>query len=91
MLSATGTSEGWAMSEILQRLQPIFQDVLDDPDFVLKRESSPANVEEWDSLAQISLITTIEKELRVRFSLGEVQALKNVGDMVDLLEGKLRP
>ncbi len=79
------------MSEILQRLQPIFRDVLDDPSFELTRESSPANVPDWDSLAQISLITSIEKELRVRFSLGEVQALKNVGDMVDLLEGKLRP
>ncbi len=78
------------MSEILQRLQPIFRDVLDDSSFELTRESSPANVADWDSLAQISLITAIEKDLRVRFSLGEVQALKNVGDMVDLLEGKLR-
>lgn len=79
------------MSEILQRLQPIFRDVLDDSSFVLTRESSPANVEDWDSLAQIGLITAIEKELRVRFSLGELEALKNAGDMVDLLEGKLRP
>ena len=78
------------MSEMLQRLQPIFRDVLDDPAFVLTRESSPANVADWDSLAQISLITAIEKELQVRFSLGEVQALRNVGDMVDLLERKTR-
>lgn len=79
------------MSEILLRLQPIFRDVLDDSSFALTRESSPANVEDWDSLAQISLVTAIEREFRVRFTLGEVQALKNVGDMVDLLDRKLRP
>ncbi|MEA2163908.1 MAG: acyl carrier protein [Thermoanaerobaculia bacterium] len=78
------------MSDILQRLEPIFRDVLDEPSFVLTRESSPANVENWDSLAQISLITSIEKEFAFRFSVGEVQSLKTVGDMADLLERKLR-
>jgi acyl carrier protein len=78
------------MSEILQRLQPIFRDVLDDPAFELTRDSSPGNVEQWDSLAHIGLITAIEKEFSVRFSLGEVQALKDVGGMVDLLDRKLR-
>ncbi len=78
------------MSDILQRLQRIFCDVLDEPSFELTRESSPSNVENWDSLAQNSLITSIEKEFAVRFAVGEVHSLKSVGDMVDLLERKLR-
>ena len=74
---------------ILQELQPIFKDVLDQPDLVLTRESNASNVEDWDSLAHINLVTAVEKKYKVKFALGELQELKNVGDMIDLIQGKL--
>lgn len=78
------------MSEILERLQPIFQDVLDDPKLRITRESSGENVEGWDSLAHINLVTTIEQEFHIKFALGELEQLKNVGEMIDLMERKLQ-
>lgn len=74
---------------ILQELQPIFKDVLDQPDLVLTRESNASNVEDWDSLAHINLVTAVEKKYKVKFALGELQELKNVGDMIDLIQVKL--
>ncbi len=76
-------------SEILAELQSIFRDVLDQPDLVLTRESNASNVEDWDSLSHINLVTSIEKAYKIRFALGELQELKNVGDMIDLIERKL--
>jgi acyl carrier protein len=75
-------------TEILQRLQPIFVDVLDIPDLQLTAESNAHNVEGWDSLAHINLVVAIEKDFKIRFGLGELQDLKNVGEMADLIERK---
>jgi len=77
------------MAEILFQLQPIFRDVLDNPKLVITRDSSAANVAGWDSLAHINLISAIEHEFGLRFALGELEDLKNVGEMVDLMEQKL--
>ena len=77
------------MRNILNDLQPIFHDVLDNPKLVISRQSSALNVPDWDSLAHINLITAVEHEFHVKFSLGELGDLKNVGDMIDLMERKL--
>jgi acyl carrier protein len=77
------------MADILERLQPIFHDILDNPGLVITRDSSALNVDGWDSLAHINLISAVEQEFRVRFALGELADLKNVGDMIDLMEHKL--
>ena len=75
--------------DILLDLQEIFRDVFDDEDLALTRETSAADIEDWDSLMQIRLIVAIEKHFSVKFALGEVQKLNNVGEMVDLIETKI--
>jgi acyl carrier protein len=77
------------MTDILAELNPIFQDVLDQPDLVITRASNASNVDDWDSLSHVNLITAIQQHFHVRFGLGELEDLKNVGDMVDLLARKL--
>ena len=76
------------MDSVLEELQPIFQDVLDQPDLAITRESNASNVRDWDSLAHVNLVTAVERHFKVRFALGELQAMKNVGDMVDLIHAK---
>jgi acyl carrier protein len=77
------------MSDLLAQLQPIFHDVFDRDDLTITRDSSAEDVEEWDSLAHINLVSAIEQEFRIKFALGELQAMKNVGELVDLMEKKL--
>ncbi len=74
---------------LLAKVQDIFRDVFDNPDLVIDRQSSAATVEGWDSLMHINLVSAIERTFRVRFALGELQSLKNVGDLLDLLQTKL--
>ncbi len=77
------------MGKILAELQPIFQDVLDQPELVITPQSNAQTVEDWDSLAHVNLVTAIEKHFKVKFALGELQELKDVGDMVALIQRKL--
>ena len=74
---------------IINDIQPIFQDVLDLPDLRLSRQSNAANVEGWDSLAHVNLVMAIEKRYKIKIALGELQDLKNVGEMADLIQRKI--
>ena len=71
-----------------QDLNAIFSDVLDLPGLQLTPETTAADVEGWDSLAHINLVMAIEKHYKIRFALGELQDLKNVGEMVELITRK---
>jgi acyl carrier protein len=77
------------MDNLLEEVQAIFRDVFDQPNLVITRESNASTVEDWDSLAHVNLVTAIERRYKVKFALGELQDLKNVGDMLDLLAKKL--
>ena len=77
------------MSDILKKLQPIFQDIFEDYGLLITAESNASTVEDWDSLAHITLIFAIEQEFEIKFALGELEAMKNVGDMVELMQTKL--
>jgi acyl carrier protein len=76
-------------STIIKDIQPIFRDVLDLPDLQLTRQSNASNVEGWDSLAHVNLVMAIEKRYKIKIALGELQDLKNVGEMADLIVRKL--
>jgi acyl carrier protein len=74
--------------QILSELQPIFQEALDDPDVRVTLQSNAANTPDWDSLAHIEIIEMAERQFKVKFALGELQDLKEVGDLVRLIEQK---
>jgi acyl carrier protein len=77
------------MRDILAELQPIFRDIFDRADLTVGRETDAQSIDGWDSLAHINLVSSIEQEFGIRIALGELQDLKNVGDMVDLINRKL--
>jgi acyl carrier protein len=77
------------MHDLLPEIQEIFRNVFDDPSLIITRESNASTVEDWDSLAHVNLVTAIEKKYKIRFALGELQELKNVGDIIDLIEKKV--
>ena len=76
-------------SEMLKRIQNIFRDVFDDDNLEVTNKTNSEEIEEWDSLNHINLVVGIEKEFNIRFVLDELQPLKDVGEMLDLLQHKL--
>ena len=75
--------------DYINKLQDIFRDIFDDYNLVVNESTSSDDIEDWDSLTQISLTTAIEKEFEVKFTIQEFMELKNVGEMVQLLTSKL--
>lgn len=76
--------------KILQELQPIFHDVFDDETLVITNSTNAKQIEDWDSLAQIRLVVAIEKLFSIKFDFGELQNLKDVGEMIDVIQKKLQ-
>ena len=70
---------------ILHTLTTIFQEIFDDDDISLKRETTALDIEEWDSLNQIKIILACEKAFNIHLKPREISALENIGDMVDHL------
>ncbi len=73
----------------LETLEPIFREVFDDKSITLRRETTADDIEEWDSLTHMNLVVALELKFKVKFALGEMQKLKNVGEMLDLINKKL--
>jgi acyl carrier protein len=71
------------------RLQRVFRDVFDMPELQIRSEMTADDIEYWDSLAHVSLIASIEAEFNIRFSLTEIQDLRNVGDLTSTIQRKL--
>ena len=71
--------------EIFDGVQEIFRTVFDDDSIVLTRETTADDIEDWDSLEQINLLTAIEKKFNIKFKLADVRGLKDVGDLLDLV------
>jgi acyl carrier protein len=76
------------MSGTLERLTSVFQDVFEDDDISLARETTADDIEGWDSLMHVTLVVNVESKFDVRFSSSEVSALECVGDLIDLIESR---
>ena len=72
----------------LEQLNPIFRTVFEDDDIIVSRETTADDIDAWDSLSHMNLVMAIEMEFGIRFALGELQTLKNVGHLADLIEKK---
>ncbi len=71
--------------QILQRVNEVFREVFDDDSIQVDRYTTADDIEDWDSLEHITLISAIESEFRMRFKMHEVSTMKNVGEMIDII------
>ncbi len=73
-------------NEILEKVTAIFRDVFDDDTIVIGEGTTAADIEDWDSLTHITLVSEIEDAFDFKFSMKDVLGMKNVGEMLDILE-----
>lgn len=71
--------------EVFERLQVIFQDVFDDDEIEVTETTTSDDIEDWDSLEHINLVSAVEKEFGIKFTMAQVVGMKNVGEMVDVI------
>lgn len=74
--------------EIKAKLTEVFREVFRQPSLEIQDETTASQVKNWDSLNHVTLIFATEKKFGISFSTKEVQGLKNVGDLIILIERK---
>lgn len=75
--------------EVFNQVQDIFRDIFDDQTLAIENSTSSEDIEDWDSMNHINLVSAIEKQFSIRFPLGELQRLNDVGALLDLIMQKL--
>ena len=75
-------------NEITEKLTAIFREVFNDDSIILRDEMTANDVENWDSLTHMIMISKVEEEFGVKFRLKELNKLKQVGDIISILEEK---
>ena len=76
--------------EVFETLNGVFQDVFDDTSITLNDNTTSESIEDWDSLEHINLIAAVEQEFGMRFSMGQVVTMKNVGEMADIILSQIQ-
>jgi acyl carrier protein len=75
--------------EIWRRLTQVFRDVFDE-DVVIAPTTTADDIEGWDSVSNIQLLVAIERSFPgVKFNTGEIAGLRNVGEMVSVIERRV--
>lgn len=72
-------------TDIMDKLGETIRRVFENESIEVEEITTANDVDEWDSLAHISLIEEVEKVFKVKFALGELMKLQNVGQMADLI------
>ena len=76
-------------SSILLKVKEIIISVVKHEGFEMKDELVAGEVDGWDSLTHMIIITSIEKEFNIKFKLKELNKLKNAGTLIELIQSKL--
>ena len=80
------------MSDRIKELEKLIQDNMDDNTIVLTGNTLFEEIEGWDSMEQVNLISMIEEFYHFKFNVGEMTAMscaKSVGDMTSIIAAKL--
>ena len=75
-------------SEIKEKLAPVFKEVF-EKEIEITPELTANDVANWDSLTHMVLITTIEERFGVKFTLRDLNKMKNVSVLMQIIEKKL--
>jgi acyl carrier protein len=76
--------------KIKEDLNNIFRDIFEDAHINVTDETTAKEVERWDSVSHIDMICMVEDAFKVKLTTKEVSSLKNVGDLISVIERKVQ-
>lgn len=68
-----------------QKLTEIVADIFEIEETEVADELTPDTVELWDSLCQLRLVTAIEADFQISFSMDEIESIDTVGRLKELV------
>lgn len=76
-------------TEINEKLNEVFAEVFDDDSITVSDNTTVNDIDDWDSLAHLTLISSVEEAFSIAFNLNEISKFKNVGEMMSSIEKHL--
>ncbi len=76
-------------SEIIEKIRTVLVSVLKHENFEMKGETTAREIEGWDSLSHMIIITEIEEQFKIKFKLKELNKLKNLDSLIEIIQSKL--
>jgi acyl carrier protein len=76
-------------TELVSKLTEVFRKVFKNDSLNLTNELTANDVDNWDSLSHMLLITEIENSFSIKFKLKDLNKMRKVGDMIDIIMSKL--
>ena len=73
-------------NEIFQKVEEVCMDIFEDDQLTVSEESSASDIEGWDSLTHLSLVSELEEAFDIAFTLDETTGSKKLGDLVSAIE-----
>lgn len=70
-------------NEVLERLSKVMQDVFDDESIVAYENMTSADVDGWDSIMHITLISEVEAEFDINLEMKDAANMKSISNLVD--------
>ena len=74
--------------KIYEELNEIFSDIFDE-DICLDEKTTAKDIDGWDSLEHINIISAVERHFKMKFKMGEISTMKNVGEMVEIIKSRI--
>ena len=75
--------------EVLAKFTDVLRNEVDDDELELSDDTVAADVEDWDSLAHLSIVHEVEDSFGIKLTMGEIQESANVGEFVDAIKKHL--
>ena len=75
--------------EIYAEVRSIIAEILDQPDLQVSPNTRADDVEGWDSFNHINIVVAVEAHFGIKINTAEIEELRNVGELVALIERKL--
>ena len=75
--------------EIINRVERILINILKHHQFEMQDDLTASDVEGWDSLTHMMIISEIENNFGIKFKLKELNRLTNMGSLIELINSKI--
>jgi acyl carrier protein len=76
-------------SEIEGKIRIILVSVLKHERFEMRDELNASEVDGWDSLSHMLIISEIETQYNIKFKLKELNKLNSIGSLIEVVRSKL--
>ena len=70
----------------LQEKLEVLEDILEMDEGTLKVEDSLEDIDEWDSMSKLYLVTYVKIEMQKRLTVDEIKNFETVQDICDYLD-----